>query len=95
VRSSLDRDEGQDGMMTKAAVLDTSRQRTHEWLDEIGDELGFDNARAAYAALRATLHALRGRLPVETGGASVSPPSCRRCSYAASVMAGGTPRTIG
>lgn len=51
--------------MTKAAVLDTSLQRTHEWLHEIGRELGFDNERAAYAALRATLHAVRDRLPVE------------------------------
>jgi uncharacterized protein (DUF2267 family) len=52
-------------MMTKAAVLDTSLQKTHEWLHEIGRELGFDNERAAYAALRATLHAVRDRLPVE------------------------------
>lgn len=51
--------------MTKAAVLDTSLQRTHEWLHEIGRELGFDNERAAYAALRATVHAVRDRLPVE------------------------------
>jgi uncharacterized protein (DUF2267 family) len=50
--------------MTKAVVLDTSLQRTHEWLRDIGEELGFDNERAAYAALRATLHALRDRLPV-------------------------------
>jgi len=51
--------------MTRAAVLDTTVQRTHEWLHEIGDELGFDNERAAYAALRATLHAVRDRLPTE------------------------------
>ena len=51
--------------MTKAAVLDTSVQRTHEWLHEIGRALGFDNERAAYAALRATLHAVRDRLPPE------------------------------
>jgi uncharacterized protein (DUF2267 family) len=51
--------------MTKAAVLDTSLQKTHEWLHEIGRELGFDNERAAYAALRATLHAVRDRLPTE------------------------------
>jgi uncharacterized protein (DUF2267 family) len=51
--------------MTKAAVLDTSLQRTHEWLHDVGLELGFDNERAAYAALRATLHAVRDRLPVE------------------------------
>ena len=51
--------------MMKAAVLDTSVQRTHEWLHDIGRELGFDNERAAYAALRATLHAVRDRLPAE------------------------------
>ena len=51
--------------MTKAAVLDTSLQRTHEWLHEVGRELGSHNERAAYAALRATLHAMRDRLPVE------------------------------
>ena len=51
--------------MTKAAVLDTSLQRTHEWLRDIADELGFDNERAAYAALRGTLHAIRDRLPTE------------------------------
>ena len=51
--------------MTKAAVLETSLQRTHEWLHEIGQELGFDNERAAYAALRATLHAVRDRLSAE------------------------------
>jgi uncharacterized protein (DUF2267 family) len=51
--------------MTRAAVLETTVQRTHEWLHEIGRELGFDNERAAYAALRATLHALRDRLPPE------------------------------
>lgn len=51
--------------MTKAAVLDTSLRRTHEWLHEIGGELGSDNERAAYAALKATLHAVRDRLPSE------------------------------
>ena len=51
--------------MPKAAILDTSVQKTHEWLHEIEAELGFDNERAAYAALRATLHAVRDRLPAE------------------------------
>jgi uncharacterized protein (DUF2267 family) len=51
--------------MSNVAILDTSVQRTHEWLHEIERELGFDNERGAYAALRATLHALRDRLPVE------------------------------
>jgi uncharacterized protein (DUF2267 family) len=51
--------------MTTAAVLESSIQKSHEWLHEIGDELGFDDEHAAYAALRATLHATRDRLPVE------------------------------
>jgi uncharacterized protein (DUF2267 family) len=51
--------------MTKPAVIDTTVQKTHEWLGEITQRLGFDNERAAYAALRATLHALRDRLAPE------------------------------
>jgi uncharacterized protein (DUF2267 family) len=51
--------------MTKPAVLETSLQRTHEWLHDLSRELGVDSEHEAYAALRATLHALRDRLPVE------------------------------
>jgi len=48
--------------MTKVGVLDSTVQKTHEWLRDIKDGLGFDNDRAAYAALRATLHGLRDLL---------------------------------
>jgi uncharacterized protein (DUF2267 family) len=48
--------------MAKLDVLDTTLQKTHEWLRDIKEELGFDNDRAAYAALRATLHGLRDQL---------------------------------
>ena len=51
--------------MTSLPILATSTQRAHEWLHDIERALGFENERAAYAALRATLHALRDRLPVE------------------------------
>jgi uncharacterized protein (DUF2267 family) len=44
--------------VTKVAVLD-STQKTREWLRDIRDELGIDDDQAAYAALRATLHAVR------------------------------------
>jgi uncharacterized protein (DUF2267 family) len=54
-----------EDMMSDVPALDTSVQRAHEWLHDIERELGFKNERAAYAALRATLHALRDRLPVE------------------------------
>ena len=48
--------------MTKVAALDSTLQKTHEWLRDIKTDLGFDNDRAAYAALRATLHGLRDLL---------------------------------
>ena len=48
--------------MSQLGVLDTTLQKTHEWLRDIKKELGFDNDRAAYAALRATLHGLRDLL---------------------------------
>ncbi len=51
--------------MTKLGVLDTTVQKTHEWLRDIKEGLGFDNDRAAYAALRATLHGLRDLLATD------------------------------
>jgi CBS domain-containing protein len=51
--------------MAELAVLDSTIQKTHEWLKDITDGLGFPNERSAFAALRATLHALRDRLPKE------------------------------
>ena len=49
--------------MPKLPVLDSTIQKTHEWLKEITDRLGFPNEKSAFAALRAVLHALRDRLP--------------------------------
>ncbi len=51
--------------MTKLGILDTTVQKTHEWLRDVREGLGFDNDRAAYAALRATLHALRNQLTTD------------------------------
>jgi CBS domain-containing protein len=51
--------------ISKAAVLDSTIQKTHEWLKDITDRLGFPNEKAAFAGLRAVLHALRDRLPRE------------------------------
>ena len=55
--------------MTKVAVLDSTIQKTHEWLNDLSDGLGFDNDKAAFAALRAVLHALRDRLPTANAAA--------------------------
>jgi uncharacterized protein (DUF2267 family) len=49
--------------MSKLPVLDSAIQKTHEWLKEITDRLGFPNEKSGFAALRAVLHALRDRLP--------------------------------
>ena len=51
--------------MSQVPVLDSTIQKTHEWLKDITDGLGFPNQRSAFAALRAVLHALRDRLPLE------------------------------
>ena len=45
--------------MPRLAVLDSTLQKTHEWLRDVRAELGLDDDQAAYVALRATLHALR------------------------------------
>ena len=50
---------------THIAVFDTTIQKTHDWLNELGGVLGTGNKRLLYRALRATLHALRDRLTVD------------------------------
>ena len=49
---------------TALNVFDTTLEKTNVWLNEICDELDWDQKHGAYTALRATLHALRDRLPV-------------------------------
>jgi uncharacterized protein (DUF2267 family) len=44
-------------------AFDNTVQKTNIWLREVGEELGSDDRHLAYSALRATLHALRDRLP--------------------------------
>lgn len=46
-------------------VFDTTVQKAHDWLNELGGALGTDNKRLLYRALRSTLHALRDRLTLE------------------------------
>jgi uncharacterized protein (DUF2267 family) len=46
-------------------AFDTTLQKTNEWLRDIALELGDDNRRHAYLALRGTLQAVRDFLPVE------------------------------
>jgi uncharacterized protein (DUF2267 family) len=50
---------------TGLKVFDTTLQKTNSWLHEIMREMGCQERREAYQALRATLHALRDRLTIE------------------------------
>jgi uncharacterized protein (DUF2267 family) len=45
--------------------LESSLQKTNEWIRDMGLELGDDDRHHGYVALRAALHALRDRLTVE------------------------------
>jgi uncharacterized protein (DUF2267 family) len=47
-------------------ALDTTYEKTYAWLHELAEELGTRNRRQAYTVLRAFLHAVRDRLPVES-----------------------------
>ena len=51
--------------MTGLTIIDNTAQKTHEWLKAIADELNLPHQKAAYAALRATLHALRDCLSTD------------------------------
>lgn len=44
-------------------TFDRTVQKTHMWLNELSAQMAWEGQDKAYAALRATLHALRDRLP--------------------------------
>lgn len=46
-------------------ILETTLQKTHIWLKEIAEKMGWEDQHLAYLGLRAVLQALRDRLPVE------------------------------
>ena len=46
-------------------AFDTTVHKTNAWLNELMQELGWEDKHKAYLALRATLHALRDRLTVD------------------------------
>lgn len=53
--------------MSKIEVFETTLQKSYEWLNDLNALLGWKDSQRSYLALRATLHALRDRLPVDTG----------------------------
>jgi uncharacterized protein (DUF2267 family) len=55
---------------THVAPFDSTLQTTNIWLNEIQEQLGWgEDHQRAYHALRAVLHALRDRLPVDHAAA--------------------------
>lgn len=50
---------------TVPPVLQRSLASANAWIDEVAEELGTDNRRDAYRALRGFLHVLRDRLTVD------------------------------
>jgi len=50
---------------TEVPILETTVQKTHIWLKEIAEHMGWEDQQLAYIALRAVLQALRDRLPIE------------------------------
>jgi uncharacterized protein (DUF2267 family) len=51
------------------AAFDSTVQTTNVWLNDVMEQLGWQDRQRAYGALRAVLHALRDRLPVEQAAA--------------------------
>lgn len=51
--------------MAEIAIIAQSVEKAHIWLGEMADEIGTDDRQEAYRVLRAYLHALRDRLPVD------------------------------
>ncbi|MFB6276358.1 MAG: DUF2267 domain-containing protein [Halothece sp.] len=45
-------------------VFDTTVQKTNQWVNQLADQLGWENKHRVFQALRVTLHTLRDRLPV-------------------------------
>jgi len=57
--------------MTTSAIsaFDSTVHMTNQWLNEIMERMNWDDPHKAYHALRAVLHALRDRLPVNHAAA--------------------------
>lgn len=51
--------------MAEPSIIERSVEKAHVWLDEVAEQMGTDDRRRAYRALRAYLHALRDRLTVD------------------------------
>lgn len=75
--------------------LDTTIQKTNEWINEVKDEIGCMDRNDAYLALRSTLHALRDRLmPEEAIDLGAQLPMLIRGIYFEGYTTSGKPVTV-
>jgi uncharacterized protein (DUF2267 family) len=51
--------------MSELSIVERSVEKTNVWLKQVAEELGTEDRQHAYRALRAVLHTLRDRLPVD------------------------------
>lgn len=51
--------------MNEPTIIERSVEKAHIWLNDMAAELGSGDQQEAYRVLRAYLHALRDRLPVD------------------------------
>jgi uncharacterized protein (DUF2267 family) len=51
--------------VSETTVIERSVEQAHVWLNELAEGLGTDDRHQAYRVLRAYLHAVRDRLPVD------------------------------
>lgn len=69
-------------MSTTVNIIDRSVEKTNVWINEMAEELDTDDRQYAYRVLRAFLHTLRDRLPVnETAQLASQMPDMLRGIY--------------
>ena len=52
-------------MLGSLGFLESTFNKTHDWLKNVNTELHWEDYRKSWQALRAVMHALRDRLPME------------------------------
>jgi uncharacterized protein (DUF2267 family) len=67
---------------TGLEVLDHTVQLTHEWINDLDNQLGWNDKKRSYRLLKAVLHALRDWLPVnEAADLAAQLPELLRGAY--------------
>lgn len=51
--------------MAEPSIIERSAEKAHVWINDVAEQLGTEDHQLAYRALRAYLHVLRDRLPVD------------------------------